>query len=207
MNNNARAQTQVSPRGDTYRARVLLDVDGVVCDFITGGLRILGELGITARVDDVTHYQMEKLLPDHLHEEFGRRIRERGFCSSLQPYPDARDFVFALTTHYEVAAVTAAMPMHETWAHERTEWLREMFNLDRIISTAHKEWIAGDYLVEDSMPNAERWAAMNPGGRVLLLDRPYNRVGSRFGEQVERCRTLANVLDAIELHERSRARI
>ena len=80
-----------------------------------------------------------------------------------------------------------------------------MFNLERIISTAHKEWITGDYLVEDSMPNAERWIAMNPGGRVLLLDRPYNRVGSRYAAIV-RCGTLANVLDAIEAHERSTAR-
>lgn len=108
MTNNARAQSQVSPRGDTYRARVLLDIDGIVCDFITGGLRIVSELGITAGIDDVVHYQMEKLLPDDLHEEFGRRIRERGFCASLRPYPDARDFVFALTTRCARCSTSSA---------------------------------------------------------------------------------------------------
>lgn len=180
------------------RPRVLLDIDGVVGDFISSALEIVTELGVAGlTADGIVDTRMENLLPSEHRETFLDRLRQRGFCTRLRPYPGAVEFVRELQRRHDVAVVTTAMPGSETWAHERENWLAETFDLRTVISTRHKDWIVGDYLIEDTIANAVAWTHAHPHGVAMLIDRPYNR-GYTLIDRIVRCRSLPAVLGAID---------
>lgn len=162
----------------TRRPVILLDVDGVLANFIEANLATLRELGVERQHDDVRAWSVEESLglTSAQRAQMKARWSEAGFCASIPVYEGAAAGVELLRSIGEVYAVTAPMWSAPTWQHERTEWLMRHFDFtrDQVVSTAAKHLVRGDIFVEDKPETLARWAEAWPGALPVLWDRPYN---------------------------------
>ncbi len=161
------------------RPEILLDVDGVLANFIAGYLQVIEtELGKTFTADQVTHHRIDKAL-DLSAKEVARCaavISRGGFCSSLEVYPDARMLVQMLECLGDVHIVTSPWDSCPTWTHERTAWLQTNFGIgpDRITHT-HAKWrVRGDFLIDDLTSHCTSWRNKHAGWAIRWAT-PYNR--------------------------------
>jgi 5'(3')-deoxyribonucleotidase len=166
--------------------RIVLDVDGVLADFVSSALQVIN--GIARREalpgydvspftpDDVRQWEIESLLPTELHAELFSHLSAPGFCLSIARYPEALAVVDALrATGHEVAIATSPLPGSANWIAERTVWLQRCWGEIEIHHTHDKTGVRGDIFVDDKPSHVVDWAAANPTSRAYLLDRPYNR--------------------------------
>lgn len=161
----------------------VLDVDGVIADFVGGALEVINELHPAAHApdvrftpDDVTQWEIETLLPEHMRAEFMARCGAPGFCAALKEYPGACAVVHGLRECGHTIVFATSPWNCPTWIGERTDWLRERFGGDvAIYHVKTKTHVYGDVFVDDKPEHVSAWAAAHPNGQALLLDRPYNR--------------------------------
>lgn len=189
--------------------RVLCDCDGVIADFVA---RVVDFVNLnkapsvdpnSRRVphthDHVTHWDCFAALDAaHLQEAFDAHASTPGFCKSLPVLPGARHFVESLRElGCELVIVTAPYEAAQLWTHERLAWLREHFEIEKkdVVFCKRKELVKGDVLIDDALHNAEAFAA--EGGRVLLIDRPWNQTERALPKGVERCFGYSDVLAAL----------
>lgn len=181
---------------------VLVDVDGVLCDFVGGVCESWNDY----YSDDLV------LTPEHFHDldmskslspnEFRRLewlIHREGWCSRLQWYPGAQLFLSNLKAGgFDVYAVTAhSWSQTETWCHERLEWLKPCIPPEKVIFANAKGLVKGDYLVEDSTKNLREWCYGNIFGTPILIGQPWNRTEwERWGNN--------NLTDALEMIQRTK---
>ncbi len=160
------------------RPVILLDVDGVLANFIEANLRTLREIGVEREHDDVTQWYLEEALKLTSSQRARMKARwsEPGFCLDIPVYPGAVAGVEALRAIGDVYAVTAPMTSGPTWQHERTEWLVRHFDFRRndVVQTAAKHIVGGDVLVEDKLETLRRWEIEHPAGVSVAWDRRYN---------------------------------
>ena len=163
------------------RIRILLDVDGVLADFVGHTMTLLDGLGIRLPNNGRDGFNTWDLLDVLPSNESRSRCawgwRERGWCVSMPPYPGAQQAVANLRTHADIVFVTAPMPYAPNWMFERTQWLMKEFDAKahEIVHTTGKHNVWGDVLVEDKPSNLEEWLAEHPNGTGILCDAPYNR--------------------------------
>lgn len=155
---------------------ILLDVDGVIANFI--GLT-LEHLPGNLKEEDVTGYDICEALS--LSPSQRMRLQEiwqgSWFPSEIMPYHGAQDFVLALRALGDVYAVTAPMEGSIYWQGLRAQWLKDYFGLTNIVSTNHKHLIRGDVMIDD---NAEHLATtICPFG--ILFARPWNKIAQERG--------------------------
>jgi hypothetical protein len=162
---------------------VLLDVDGVLCDWHGEARRVLAAMG--AEPPHEAAYDLtERLAPPHL-AAFWQRTAVEGWAYGLRPYDGARAFVDALrAAGDEVLFLTAPM-RGPTWGYERTEWLIKHMGARRsdVILGSAKQHVDGDAFVEDRTDTLVAWLRRRiergfacPLG--LLFPRPYNADGA-----------------------------
>ena len=161
------------------RPVVLVDVDGVLANFIEANLRTLHAIGAGPFVhDDVTTWAMEDCLGLTAPQRARMKARwaEPGFAASIPEYPGAREGVAALREVADVYACTAPMHSSPTWQHERHHWLVERFGFDhkQIVQTPAKYLVRGDMLIDDKPEHVAAWQETNPGGVGVLWSRAYN---------------------------------
>jgi 5'(3')-deoxyribonucleotidase len=180
--------------GVVSRPVILLDVDGVLGDFvgetIHGTRQRLSAMGLAAvanRLPDATdRWDIKGCLvdaaPDHADDirvAVNATWRAPGLAASLSDYPGAVDGVGALRAFADVVALTAPLRSNATWGSEREEWLRRHFGFAGadvdIIITGAKWRIPGAVLVEDRPETLAAWMEAWPQGVGVLIDRPYNR--------------------------------
>lgn len=174
--------------------RILLDVDGVIADIVGDICRELREHGFDRTPEHFVHYEFRDVLTAKENAIAQAAMARPGFCARMTPYPGQRGFVESLKRRGEVVAVTKPFPNGPTWAYERMYWLRHE-NIP-VISTAHKAFIPGDWLIEDSIGNARAWSSAHPSSRVLIMDRPWNR-GDHPGWRA------GDFLDALDILDRN----
>ena len=162
---------------------LLLDVDGVIVDFVGAYLRAVNRRTDGAWVpDDVTEWDIRRGI------QVGSGIHEfawNALCEDhdlLQPYPGAIESVRGLMSVAEVYFVTTSAYKCRTWARDRETWLENHFNDDslhrRVVHTSAKHLVRGDVFVDDKPENVTAWIAANPSGTALLWDRPWNRTAT-----------------------------
>lgn len=171
--------------------RILIDVDGVLADLAGAVCAELAAQGRQVRPEQFTTYDMGTVVS---RTDLDFMFSREGFCASLDWYPGARAFLACLQDVGDVVAVTKPFHGGKTWAHERTEWLQPY--LPAVISTAHKKYVAGDVLVEDSEANCYTWLEANTSGRAVLIDRPWNRA-AEFHPRLRRAKGWAEALRAV----------
>lgn len=159
------------------RPRALIDVDGVLADYIHAILPIVWDL--TGRVyKSASEWDAVKAFG--LSEEQGRELIERtrgpGFCASIPVIAGSVAGIQALRKVADVYYITS--PTHSRhWYYERTEWLIRHFGADehQIGHVHHKEIVAGDVLVDDKPRHVKEWSRHHPDGLGILWTQPHNR--------------------------------
>lgn len=154
-------------------ARILLDVDGVIGDFVGSLCDHLP--GRTP--EQFTRYPLHQDLSEVEEEIVLNLEADPNFILDMKIYPGARQFVAALhKAKHDVRAVTAM-----TFGREaRVEWLRRYFNIPEkhtiFCHSEEKPYIRGDVLIEDREDTCIRWYHANRrmgNPEALLVTRPW----------------------------------
>ena len=189
---------------------VLLDVDGVLANFVGHTLEQLASCGGTQL--DVADWDTWNLLDNPKLTELDKeKIKTLwnsvGFCAGIHPYPNTLKAVAELKKLAEVQFVTSPM-WNPHWPGERTEWLCNWFHVkpDSVTHTSKKTNVWGNVFVDDKPEHVqawhERWVAPPrtiSGGhsaynRAFLWSHPYNSPV----RGVERIDDWAAVIDRVE---------
>ncbi len=163
-----------------HKITILLDVDGVLANTSKAAKELIEGLGgvYMPTAWDFGMYRNTEEIRKQFWALFGGEDSDPGesFCSSLETYGDAKQFVLACARLGSV--VYATSPMHtRSWAEDRALWLIEQMKADRkqIVSCGDKSHVRGDVLLDDKTQNVIDWAAKNPDGLGLILAQPYNK--------------------------------
>jgi 5'(3')-deoxyribonucleotidase len=160
------------------RSRILLDVDGVLADFLTPAIVILRRLtGKPWTHQDMPTWDLFDVVGHEWEKRFFQECGRRGFAESLDVYAGAREGVAQLQQISDIYIVTSPMQHNPTWTYERESWLQKHFEIpaSKVVHTSAKYLCRGDILVDDRPANVEKWIAQHPNGIGLLWDQPYNR--------------------------------
>lgn len=165
--------------------RVLVDVDGVLADFVTSTLEELIEIGGPRMAyEDIKTWDMFSCIPHAFHEGLLTAWRRPGFCAGLDLYPGVVEAIDSIRDVAEVVFVTAPMPDAPHWMWERNWWLKRHFGATErdVVFAVSKHLVVGDVLVDDKTSNVVSWTKHHPQGLGVLWTQPYNRhdVGERL---------------------------
>lgn len=167
--------------------RVLLDVDGVLADFVSAFLIVVGrETGVVATPEQVTGFDICASL-DLTREQASRVKRSIGswprFARDLTVYPGAIEGVAKLRSIADVYIVTSPWNSNPTWTHDREDWLMRHFGIPhaRVTHTSAKYLCRGDFLVDDKVSAIEAWQAEHPDSRGIVWNTPHNQLDAWTG--------------------------
>ena len=185
---------------------ILIDVDGVIVDFVEAFMYLYRFHGGEVPDDfEWVDWDSMDTLPDQQVRDHVWRDRDLFWIS--QPYDGAIQALFALNQKFDVRIVTAIphihVPTRSDWFHYHAPFIHRK---NQMIFTSDKSIIRGDYLVEDSMHNLGSWIAINvrsPISSAFLVDRPWNKemdeIYGRYGSGVmyKRVESLASVAEEL----------
>jgi 5'(3')-deoxyribonucleotidase len=159
--------------------RILLDVDGVLADFVGSFLYELRDItGVKYTREQVTEWQIEKALnlaPAVVSEAYERTKRQH-WCFNIAPYPGAREGVKALReAGLNLRICTTPMAKSKHWMPERVEWLWNYFGFkeSEIIFTYEKHAVYADAIVDDKIATLRDWVGQFGFGGVKAT--PFSR--------------------------------
>lgn len=168
------------------KRRVLLDVDGVLGDFLGHSFPVLEKL--TGRKWAYADFQTWDIF-DTVSREYERaffdEINQPGWCQSIPVFSGSQDGVRRLMEISDLYVVTSPMNHVPTWMYEREQWLLKHFGIPhkRVVHTSAKYLCLGDVLIDDRPANIEAWEKEHLGGRGFLWHQTYNRA-STVGKRV-----------------------
>jgi len=152
---------------------VLLDIDGVVADYVGHICNLLQTRGILYSPEEFTDWDLSKVLDPESLNILRELSMQRGFCEQIPLYSGAHEFLGELAKETDFIALTAPTPSLY-WTSERQEWI-EPWSPFVIHCPSHlKHLVGGDILIEDNLHTVKAWAAAHPRGRAILFDRPWN---------------------------------
>ena len=181
------------------RPTVVLDVDGVVADFVGHTLSILGDrapVRSSLRIWGVTdQFSDEDAQLCHL------RWRAPGWCRTMPVLPWSYNAVDRLSLRANVLWATAPLPNAPHWVAERTAWLVQHFAADpkSIFFVEDKSLVPGDIMVDDKPENVDKWATAHPNGTALLWDAPYNEGWAPSTPNAHRVERWSQVFEALNV--------
>ncbi len=156
---------------DMEKPRVLLDLDGVIRDWISG-LKIAYRKKYPGhRLKEIDSRELGEFFPiGEEIEEFIRR-NNREIIENAPPYPGAVETLNQWSEKFDLVLVTS----QEAWAVKDTlAWLRENpLPVSEVIMTFNKEEVEGVALLDDFIYNLQKFDAS--GRTAVCMDRPWNR--------------------------------
>ena len=160
--------------------RVLLDVDGVLADFVATYLEALALVTNRRRyAAEITTWSFKDALglSKEVEGKVNAQLAKEGVASAMPVYSGAVKGVKSLTGVAEVYFVTS--PFNSpTWTYDREKWLLKHFGEEmsrRVVHTSQKHLVKGDVFVDDKTANVRRWAKEWPLGTPVLWNQPYNQ--------------------------------
>lgn len=164
---------------------LLLDVDGVICDFIGGMIRSHG-WDITP--DDWTSWSHHHTM-GITDKTFWEPTWRKNWWSDLQPYPGAVEFVRMLASRFEI---TFASAIHLNWSSgpQLLRWLTEHEFFDAVGD--HRAYMLGErksllngggVLLDDYDDNCERFD--RAGGRSIVYPQPWNSMRAHCANRID----------------------
>lgn len=155
--------------------KILLDVDGVLADFIELTFRVLRDLGGPSLTHaHVTRFEILSFMPEEFRDRMKAAWAAPGFCSSLPLIEGSAEGVQKLRELGDVVFVTS--PMHTPYWHwERHQWLKEHLSSDGrdIVFANRKGHVVGDVLIDDRLDNLLEWQKAHPQGTPVLWSVPH----------------------------------
>jgi len=163
--------------------RILIDLDGVVCDLLTPWCAEYNR-----RYDDnLTVDQFAASWQVHDNVKCGDKIydifEEEGFFRDLPFMPLAYDAMRELHNLEKLGLIECYIVSdcsgNATIAKDKFLWIQKYmpwFDCDRVILTAAKHLVSGDVLIEDSPKKLLKWTAAQ-GHEILhfLMPAPHNK--------------------------------
>lgn len=147
---------------------ILLDVDGVLADFVGAALKAHGRDGPVSRYD---FWQDWGITAD----TFWEPLRGRDFWRTIRPYPWAKVLLAELRKLGTVYIATAPNRDPECIA-AKLWWLKRHLNVlsDDVMCGKHKWLMASPstILIDDGEHNVSAFVAA--GGKAILFPQPYN---------------------------------
>lgn len=175
--------------------KILLDVDGVLCDFVGGYLNAVHTVtGKQYRREDITGWDIEQYI--HISPEERKAvvniIKTEGFCLGLKPIPRSFELVQWLRDHGEVHIVTSPWNGPH-WQKERLIWLKTYFGFEshEVTQIQDKSNIKGDIIIDDKMETLKQWKKCHPSGIPILWETPHNQNDFNLFSQIPRAHDLA----------------
>ncbi len=152
----------------TFKPLLLLDIDGVVADFVGASLECLGRDPATVvdGPDIIASLELSEGKAAYLRSQWCRA----DFHQTLKPYDGADRMLREVEQYYNITAVTTPMPGAKTWHDDRLHWLYNELGIDSVIFADDKSPIVGDVFVEDTLLNL----VANRTPKKLLVNRPWN---------------------------------
>jgi len=158
---------------------VLLDVDGVLADFLGFAIQTMEELsGRTYTREQFTDWDLFQTFDPAWKHEFFYECARPGVAARLARYEGVSEGVSRLQGVAEVYAVTAPMRNSPFWYTDRAGWLSRQVGIPdtHLVYTEAKHLCRGDVFVDDKPENVMAWTKENPDGIGLLWEAPYNRL-------------------------------
>jgi 5'(3')-deoxyribonucleotidase len=159
--------------------RILVDIDGVLADFVTSFMRCYEYLGgEVPKGFKWEEWGSFERLPDQdlINAAWSHPMLFNGY---LDPYPGAMAALKKLNKAHEVFLITSIASPWEIHVPARTRWLRNNAPfLDirkQVIVANNKGLVQGDILVDDYLVNLDEWKKWNPSGAAMVIDHPWNR--------------------------------
>lgn len=151
-------------------ARILLDMDGVLCNLIGKWFTTYNrEYGDQIHVDALDEWGPHRVA--RAGKAIYKYLAQPGFFRDLEPIAGAIEGVRALLERgHEVVIVTAARRGHR----DKLEWVAEHLPFlprDNIVFTHRKELVRGDLLFDDAPHNLK---AFEPYGTPVAMAYRYN---------------------------------
>lgn len=159
------------------KKRLLIDVDEVLADFHTPVLSVIHELlGKKLTPYDFDEWDMFASFTQEERNQIFARVSEPGFCLDFKPKPGAVEAIAEIRKTHHVTPVTRPFPSR-TWAHDRMSWLYDHFGFKEpeIVTTAAKQLVYGDALLDDNPQHVIDWQATHPNGLGMLWHSPTTR--------------------------------
>lgn len=161
-------------------ARILVDMDGVLCNLIEKWFATYNkEYGDTLHLDRMVEWGPHRFA--RAGKSVYKYLSKPGFFRDLRPIPGAIDGMRRLVDlGHDVVVVTAARNGHR----DKIDWLKEHMPFlppHNIVFAHRKDLVRGDILFDDAPHNLE---AFLPYGQPVAMAYPYNqgvscpRVGS-----------------------------
>jgi len=156
---------------------IYIDMDGVLANLTEGILtRYNKEFNTDFKESDITYWDINECL-DKRRDIF-EYIQEEGFCSSLNPYPFAKEFVKSLKdNNLDYYFLSSAFDL-PTGANDKATWLRDTLedNPKKLITCdklfKHVILKGGDIMLDDNPDIIERCKTKTE--YAFLVKRTYN---------------------------------
>ena len=161
------------------RPVILLDVDGVCCDFVQPIVNKVNTLtGSHHTPTDINQWEMMDAFnaTPQTRKAVDNMVKTKGFCRGLKAYDGALEGVNALRNFATVHPVTAPYDS-DFWIAEREQWLVQELGFSRhdIAYTHAKHLIMGDVLIDDKTSTLVKWqTARGPKAKAVLFSQPWN---------------------------------
>jgi 5'(3')-deoxyribonucleotidase len=154
------------------KTRILIDLDGVIRDFVGSLIRVYNRLHPEHQVKPVNSRQLEDFFP------IGPgiyRFMEPGLIEEImqeaKPYPGAVEALNCWKNEYEIVVVTAQPDIIKASTYI---WIGK-YNLptNEVHMTYEKSKVAGVALLDDFTDNLQEFA--DDGRLAVCLDQPWNQ--------------------------------
>ncbi|GGH00900.1 putative 5'(3')-deoxyribonucleotidase [Parapedobacter pyrenivorans] len=172
------------------KPRLAIDMDEVLTDTLRKFLTLYNrDYGIAMDIHQAPGKELHENLPEGVNGQWKIYANEKGFFRDIPPMPDAIETVKALSAHYNVYIVSAAMEFRNS-LEDKFDWLGEHFPFipwTNILFTGDKI-ISADILIDDRVRNLVHF-----NGRKLLFTSPHNLLVNEY-ERVNNWKEVAGLL-------------
>lgn len=154
--------------------RILMDVDGVLADFVGGVISLLNGRMIR---EDIKEWQFIEALPERDKLLVKAYMKNPGFWQLLPVIDGAKAGIAKLREKHEVIFVTSPWVSCKEWEFRRRRWLKRHFKAENrdIVFTHNKALVKGDLIIDDRPKNLQEWLKANAvRGHGLLYAQSYN---------------------------------
>jgi 5'-nucleotidase len=164
------------------KIKVLVDMDGVLCDYTRHFLEKAVEKGAPKKDPlDCMSFGMDKNFEKKHHELIKDIPFEVGFFENHPPIEGALEAVrkMALDERIDIFICTAPKKQYKNCVGEKYVWVEKNLGIEfttKIIMTKDKTMVCGDFLIDDKEVILGK--NQNPSWEHLIFERPYNKNSS-----------------------------
>lgn len=158
--------------------RILVDMDGILCDFIGAFLsKYNKEFNDTLTIEDIHNHDFQRCLKPAAQSVWKSYMAEPGFFRNLVPLPnaleslkelhDAGHKIYIASSH---ANAISSKEKHE-WLEHHVPWL----NRKRFFFGYDKFMLKADVLIDDAHHNIEQYREEWPNAEIYTISYPWNQ--------------------------------